>query len=110
MAARKTTTKEKKEEKGRVINRMAITHPLITEKSTILGEHGKYIFLVKKESTKPEVKKAVEGIYNVEVEKVNVINTSSKKRRLGRTLGVRSGYRKAIVTLKKGHKLDILPH
>jgi len=76
---------------------------------TMSGQ-DKYVFLVKKESTKPEVKKTVEGVYKVEVDQVHVINTKPKTRRLGRTIGVKSGYKKAIVTLKKGHKLDILPH
>jgi len=71
---------------------------------------GKYVFLVEDGAAKPEIKKAVEGIYKVNVENVHVINTRPKPRRSGRYTGMKPGYRKAIVTLKKGQKLDILPH
>lgn len=86
-----------------------IKHPIITEKSTDLAKMGKYMFLVKKEATTSEVKKAVESIYNVKVTKTNVINTKPKVRRLGRSIGVKPGYKKVIMTLQKGQKLDILP-
>lgn len=88
----------------------AIIHPLITEKATDLGHAGQYVFLVKPRATKPEIKKAVRETYKVDVENVHVINVKPKQRRLGASAGVKSGYKKAIVTLKKGQKLDILPH
>lgn len=86
-----------------------IKRPLITEKATTLGRSGKYVFLVAKEATAPEIKKTMKRLYNVDAENVNIINTKSKQRRLGATVGVKSGYKKAIVTLKKGQTLDILP-
>jgi len=92
------------------MNKFLVKNPLITEKATFLSEIGKYMFLVNDEANKSEVKKAIEGIYKVHVTKVNIINTSEKRRRLGRTLGMRSGYKKAIVTLQAGQKLDIMPH
>ena len=70
----------------------------------------KYVFLIDEIANEPEVKKAVEGIYKVKVEKVNVINTRPKPRRIGRNFTKKPGYKKAIVTLKEGQKLDILPH
>ena len=90
-------------------NKLLIKNPIITEKVTTLSQLGKYSFLVENKSTKNEVKKAVEEAYKVKVVRVNVINTKPKKRRLGRTTGVKPGYKKAIVTLKAGQKLDILP-
>lgn len=91
------------------MNKYLIKNPIISERATQMSALGKYVFLVEDGATKPEVKKAVEGIYKVTVEKVHVINTRPKPRS-GRYVGVKSGYRKAIVTLKKGEKLDILPH
>lgn len=91
------------------MNKFLIKYPLITEKGTQLGQQGKYLFLVEKEANKPEIKKIVEKVYKVKVADVNVLNIKPKPRRLGRTLGVKPGYKKAIVTLKPGQKLDILP-
>ncbi len=91
------------------MNKFLIKNPIITEKATDLSALGKYIFLVEKGAAKPEIKKAVEGIYKVNVVDVQVINTRPKPRK-GRFPGEKPGYRKAIVTLKKGQKLDTLPH
>jgi len=91
------------------MKKFIIKHPLITEKATALSEQGQYVFLVDKHATSPEIKKAVNSIYNVAVTRVNIINVKPKTRRLGRTIGFHSGYKKAIVTLKEGQKLDILP-
>jgi large subunit ribosomal protein L23 len=85
-----------------------IKKPLITEKASNLGAFNQYVFLVADGATGPEVKKAIEAIYKVKVTTVRTINIPSKKIRLGRTPGIKPGYRKAIVTLKKGEKLDIL--
>ncbi len=83
--------------------------PWVTEKAGALGALGKYIFVIDKKANKSEVKKAVERIYNVKVEDVNVANIKGKAKRLGRSLGKTSGLKKAIVTLKKGQKIDIMP-
>ena len=91
------------------MNKFLVKNPLITEKGTDLSKLGKYMFLVDKKANKPEVKKVIEGVYKVKVTDVNIINTKPKPRRLGRTLGVKPGYKKAIVTLAPGQKLDILP-
>lgn len=82
----------------------------ITEKAGDLSGFNKYIFIVDKKANKPETKKAIESIYGVKVNDVNIINTKGKSKRLGRSLGKTSTYKKAIVTLKKGHKIDIMPH
>ncbi|MEK7554585.1 MAG: 50S ribosomal protein L23 [Patescibacteria group bacterium] len=86
-----------------------LKHPIITEKSTANAETGKYVFLVEKGATKQEIGKAVTEAYKVKVDRVHVINTRPKTRHFGRSVGVRAGYRKAIVTLVAGQKLDILP-
>lgn len=87
-----------------------IYHPHITEKAHDLSASGQYIFKVsKKDANKVEIKKIISKIYNVEVDKVRIINTPDKKRRLGRTVGKKPGYKKAIVILKKGQSIEIIP-
>lgn len=81
--------------------------PHISEKSTILAEKNSYVFTVYQTANKPEIKKAVEGIYGVNVTGVNVIKIPPKKRRLGKTQGFKKGYRKAVVTIKEGQKIEI---
>lgn len=90
-------------------NKFLIKNPVVTEKSTQLGQDRKYTFLVDGRTAAQEAKKVVEGNYNVKVLKTNVINIKPKKRRLGQTIGVKPGYKKIIMTLAKGQKLDILP-
>lgn len=89
---------------------ISIKKPWITEKAADLSKMGKYIFVVPAGSGSRQVKTSVETLYGVNVTSVNVINIKPKKRRLGRNMGKIPGYRKAIVTLKKGQSLDILPH
>ena len=93
-----------------ITNKFIIKHPLITEKATEMSVFGKYLFLVDKKATKPEIKKVMKVLYKVDAIAVNIINTKAKSRRLGMSIGVKSGYKKAIITLKKGQKLDVLPH
>lgn len=83
--------------------------PHITEKSTDLTRKNQYTFLVLEKANKVEVRKAIEDIYNVEVTDVKMINVPAKRRRLGRTLGWKKGYKKAIVKVKEGQKIDVLP-
>jgi len=85
-----------------------IKQPHISEKASYLAEKNQYIFEVLPNYNKQEVKKAVEGIYNVDVLSVNVIKIPAKKRRLGRTEGFRKAYKKAVVTIKEGQKIEIL--
>ena len=81
----------------------------ITEKATDLEEANKYIFNVYPQRNKNEIKKAVENIYGVEVTSVNVVNIPAKKRRLGRSQGWKQGYKKAIVSVAAGQKIEIMP-
>ncbi len=90
-----------------------IKEPHITEKATDLIEQNKYVFKVFQKANKVEIKKAVKALYGAEVEKVNMIHTAPKKRRVGRhqgwRKGLKKGYKKAVVTLKQGEKIEILP-
>lgn len=80
--------------------------PRITEKSSLLGESGVYVFRILNGVSKPEVKKAVEELYQVKVEKINMASMPSRIRRLGRKIGRRPGYKKASVRLAKGQKIE----
>lgn len=84
-----------------------IDMPWITEKTHDLIAGGKYAFKVRLKTTKYQVKNAVERLYNVKVDKVNIVNIPQKKRRFGRITGKKSGVKKAIVTLRKGDKIEI---
>ena len=92
------------------MDKTIIKNPIITEKATMLSAQRKYMFLVKDHATKPEIRKALEHIYKINVENIQVINTRPKPRRMGINIGKKSGYRKAIITVKEGQKLDVLPH
>lgn len=85
-----------------------LRQPLITEKSTHLAENNKYVFKVFDDANKTEIKKVVEKLYGVKVEAVNLLNMPGKKRRVGKTMGRQSGFKKAIISLPKGQKIDML--
>ncbi len=84
-----------------------IIAPVITEKSTAEKEKNVYTFKVVKEATKTEIKEPIEKAFNVEVIKVNTLNTKSKKKRVGKYSGRTKTYKKAIVTLKDGSSIEI---
>lgn len=81
-----------------------IVRPIITEKSMKDMEENKYTFVVEKSANKIEIKKAVEELFNVKVEQVNVINYVGKIRRMGRNVGRKASWKKAYVKLKEGSK------
>ncbi len=82
-----------------------IVRPHISEKSTMLGE-GKYVLKVASSATKGEVKRAVGDRYGVKVAGVRILNMPSKQRRRGNTIGMKSGFKKAIITLAKGQLIN----
>ena len=84
-----------------------LVEPWITEKSHQLLESNKYIFRVSENSTKSQIGKSIESLYKVTVEGVNIVNIPSKKRIYGRKVGRKSGYKKAIITLKEGDKIEL---
>ena len=83
-----------------------LIRPLITEKSTQLMEEGKYVFVVAKKANKSEIAKAVAEVFNVKVANVNTVNVSGKMKRMGRFVGKRSDYKKAIVKLAPGETIE----
>jgi len=83
--------------------------PHVTEKASLLAEENKYVFNVSQRSNKIEIKKAVEGLYGVKVVNVNIIKIKRKKKRVGRNFGWKKGYKKAIVEIKKGQKIEVMP-
>lgn len=83
--------------------------PQITEKATYLQKEGQYIFKVFPGATKSEIKKSIKEVYGVDVLQVRVINVPDKRKRLGRSAGWQSGYRKAIVKIKPGQSIEVLP-
>ena len=83
-----------------------LVQPRISEKAGHLAALNKYVFKVGKSANKVEVKKAVEAAYKVKVTQVNMVTNLGKKRNFGRTAGRTSAFKKAIVTLKKGDKIE----
>lgn len=84
-----------------------ILSPIVTEKSTILSEQNKIVFKVPNKSNKSILKKNIEKIFKVSVVKVNIINKQSRKKiTRGKKVKIK-GYKKAIVTLKKGQSIDL---
>jgi large subunit ribosomal protein L23 len=84
-----------------------LRRPVITEKSTMLGELGQYVFEVARDANKIQIKQAVEEIFKVNVVSVNTINVPGKERRMGKTKGFSSPKKKAIVTLRPGQKIEL---
>lgn len=81
--------------------------PLVSEKATFVAErHGQYVFRVASDASKPEIKRAVEQLFNVKVEGVQVLNLKGKTKRTARGVGKRSDTRKAYVTLAEGQDID----
>ena len=85
----------------------SIIQPIITEKATIISEQNKTVFKVNKYATKSVIKKNIEKLFKVNVTKVNIINLKSKKKIKQGKISTKSGYKKAIVTLKKGQSIDL---
>jgi len=84
-----------------------IDAPIISEKSTIAAEKAnQFVFRIKKQATKLQVKRGVEAMFSVEVDSVHVLNVKGKKKRFGKTLGQRSDWKKAYVKLKPGHDIN----
>jgi large subunit ribosomal protein L23 len=85
-----------------------IVKPLVTEKSTILAGQNQYAFHVARDANKHQIKEAVEIVFSVEVKAVNVMNVrgKSKRYRMGRASA--PDWKKAVVTLKPGHKIELI--
>ena len=84
-----------------------IQAPLITEKSTMISDHNQVTFRVPIDATKPQIKAAVEKLFNVKVEAVNTLRVKGKVKRFRGIIGRRSDVKKAVVTLAEGHRIDV---
>jgi large subunit ribosomal protein L23 len=85
-----------------------LVRPLLTEKMTALRERANQVgFLVRADANRVQIKQAIESLLKVKVERVNVMTVKGKIKRLGRFAGKRSDWKKAVVTLKKGEKLEL---
>ncbi len=84
-----------------------IVSPIITEKSTLASEHSKVMFNVAKTATKPDIKAAVEALFQVKVKSVNTLNRKGKVKRFRGIAGKQNDVKKAIVTLEEGHAIDV---
>ncbi|NES22347.1 MAG: 50S ribosomal protein L23 [Symploca sp. SIO3E6] len=86
-----------------------VLRPIVTEKATILLEQNKYVFEVIPKATKPEIKAAIESLFEVKVVGVNTLRLPRKKRRVGRFIGYKPQYKRAIVTLAPDDSITLFP-
>jgi large subunit ribosomal protein L23 len=86
-----------------------IIKPLVTEKATLLMEQNQYVFEVVPKATKPDIKAAIESLFDVKVTSVNTARPPRKKKRVGRFLGFKPQIKRAIVTLKEGDTIPLFP-
>lgn len=86
-----------------------IIKPLVTEKATLLMEQNQYVFEVVPKATKPDIKAAIESLFDVKVISVNTARPPRKKKRVGRFLGFKPQIKRAIVTLKAGDSIPLFP-
>ncbi|GGA31666.1 50S ribosomal protein L23 [Neptunicoccus cionae] len=84
-----------------------IRKPIITEKATMASEHNAVVFEVAIDANKPQIKEAVEGLFNVKVKAVNTTITKGKVKRFRGKLGQRKDVKKAYVTLEEGNTIDV---
>jgi large subunit ribosomal protein L23 len=88
----------------------AIVRPVITEKGTMLGEQGKYVFEVAPTANKVQIRRAIEEAFankKIRVTAVNIMHVTGKTRRVGRHMGMTRSWKKAVVTLEPGQRLDL---
>ena len=84
-----------------------IVAPVITEKSTLASENNQVVFKVADDATKPQIKEAVEALFNVKVKSVNTLVRKGKVKRFRGIRGRQRDFKKAIVTLAEGHAIDV---
>jgi large subunit ribosomal protein L23 len=84
-----------------------ILAPVITEKATMASEHNKVMFKVARNATKPQIKEAVEKLFDVKVKNVNTLVRRGKVKTFKNKVGQRSDVKRAIVTLEEGHRIDV---
>src|SRR5215218_9687089 len=84
-----------------------IVAPVITEKATTASEHNKVVFKVARTATKPQIKEAVEKLFDVKVKKVNTLNRPGKMKVFRGRFGMQQDSKRAVVTLEEGHRIDV---
>ena len=84
-----------------------ILSPVITEKATMASEHNKVTFKVARNATKPQIKEAVERLFDVKVKRVNTLIRAGKMKTFKNRLGQQSDVKRAVVTLEEGHRIDV---
>ena len=85
----------------------SIRSPIITEKATVLSEQNKTVFKIHSKANKKSIKKNIEKLFKVNVVKINIINQKTKIKMKQGKKSYKSGYKKAIITLKKGQSIDL---
>ena len=84
-----------------------IVAPVVTEKATVASEHNKVVFRVAAKATKPQIKEAVEKLFDVKVKNVNTLIRRGKVKMFKNKVGQQSDVKRAIVTLEEGHRIDV---
>ena len=84
-----------------------IIAPVVTEKATLASEHNKVLFKVASKATKPQIKEAVEKLFDVKVKAVNTLTRKGKFKAFRGRPGMQSDIKKAVVTLEEGHRIDV---
>jgi large subunit ribosomal protein L23 len=87
--------------------RTLILRPVVTERTTDASEAGIYTFIVAKDANKVEIRQAIESLFGVKVAEVRTMNYRGKWRRVGRSIGRRPAYKKAVVQLAEGERIDV---
>lgn len=106
-AKQEVKTEIVKETPKRMVGISSLSLPHISEKAGMLQAQNQYVFKVIPGATKYGVRNSIEAQYGVAVEKVRMIRVPSKSIRVGKRMGERQGYKKAVVTLKEGHKIEM---
>lgn len=86
-----------------------ILKPIVTEKATLQMEDNKYVFDVLPQATKPEIRAAIESLFEVKVTSVNTLKLPRKQKRVGKYIGYKAQYKRAIVTLQEGDSIALFP-
>jgi large subunit ribosomal protein L23 len=88
------------------MNSSLIKKPHITEKNTLISQNNEYTFIVDKNANKSEIKKEIERLYKVKVLRVNILNNKGKFKRFGNVFSKKGSYKKAIIKIKEGQKIE----
>ena len=105
--AKKSSAKVRKSHARAGIAYRTLVHPLVTEKATMLAEKNQYVFQVQTQATKAEIKQAIFEVYGIKPIKINTCNFSGKSVRYGRVQGTTKSWKKAVITVPEGEKIQV---